>query len=121
MDEIYETDEMDETDEPITPEEALELIPDILSEYAETDYLGYSSNEISYLGPEEIPLITQNMLDLRSIVWENIVLEVPLRVIKEDASFIKQGDGWNLVDKYESQTNSPFSELSNLLDMEGKE
>lgn len=70
---------------------------------------------------DEIILITQNMLDLRSIVWENIVLEVPLRVIKEGASFITEGNGWNLVDKYESQTNSPFSELSNLLDMEGKE
>ena len=68
-----------------------------------------------------MPLITQNMLDLRAIVWENIVLEVPLRVIKEDASFIKQGEGWNLVDENVSLNNSPFGELSNLLDMEGKE
>ena len=79
------------------------------------------SENISEETSEDLPLITQNMLDLRSIVWENIVLEVPLRVIKEDASFISQGDGWNLVDEYKSQENSPFSELSNLLDMEGKE
>ena len=79
------------------------------------------SENISEETSEDLPLITQNMLDLRSIVWENIVLEVPLRVIKEDASFITEGDGWNLVDEYKSQENSPFSELSNLLDMEGKE
>ena len=89
----------------------------------EVDYpLNIFVNEnISSSDSEEIPLITQNMLDLRSIVWENIVLEVPLRVIKEDASFISQGEGWNLVDEYVSQENSPLSELSNLLDMEGKE
>ena len=79
------------------------------------------SENISEETSEDLPLITQNMLDLRSIVWENIVLEVPLRVIKVDASFITEGDGWNLVDEYKSQENSPFSELSNLLDMEGKE
>ena len=81
----------------------------------------FIDQNISEEAGEDLPLITQNMLDLRGIVWENIVLEVPLRVIKEDASFISQGDGWNLVDEYKSQENSPFSELSNLLDMEGKE
>ena len=81
----------------------------------------FIDQNISEESSEDLPLITQNMLDLRSIVWENIVLEVPLRVIKEDASFITEGDGWNLVDEYKSQENSPFSELSNLLDMEGKE
>ena len=81
----------------------------------------FIDQNISEEAGEDLPLITQNMLDLRGIVWENIVLEVPLRVIKEDASFISQGDGWNLVDEYKSQENSPFSELSNLLDREGKE
>ena len=79
------------------------------------------NKNISEEESDDLPLIVQNMLDLRAIVWENIVLEVPLRVIKEGASFIKQGDGWNLVDEEESLKNSPFSELSNLLDMEGKE
>lgn len=72
---------------------------------------------------EEKPLILQNSLDIFSIVWENIVLEVPLRVIKEDASFISSGEGWSLTDEdsFKSE-NSPFSELNSLLeDMEGKE
>lgn len=71
---------------------------------------------------EENPLILQNSLDIFSIVWENIVLEVPLRVIKEDATFISEGDGWSLKDDEKEEFNdSPFSELLNLLDMEGKE
>lgn len=71
---------------------------------------------------EENQLILQNSLDIFEIVWENIVLEVPLRVIKEDAVFISEGDGWGLKDENEKEfNNSPLSELSNLLDMEGKE
>lgn len=71
---------------------------------------------------EENQLILQNSLDIFAIVWENIVLEVPLRVIKEDATFISEGDGWSLKDDNKKEFNdSPFSELSNLLDMEGKE
>ena len=71
---------------------------------------------------EENRLILQNSLDIFAIVWENIVLEVPLRVIKEDATFISKGDGWSLEDNNIKRFNdSPLSELSNLLDMEGKE
>ena len=70
---------------------------------------------------EEIQVIYQNSLDIFAIVWENIVLEVPLRVVKEDASFISEGNGWSLTDEDElKETNSPFSELKSMLDMEGK-
>ena len=70
---------------------------------------------------EEIQVIYQNSLDIFEIVWENIVLEVPLRVVKEDASFISEGNGWSLTDEDElKETNSPFSELKSMLDMEGK-
>lgn len=70
---------------------------------------------------DEKPLILQNSLDIFSIVWENIVLEVPLRVIKEDADFIKSGDGWNFCLEEDSIKDTPFSELKSMLDMEGKE
>ncbi len=69
----------------------------------------------------EKQVIFQNSLDIFGIVWENIVLEVPLRVVKEDASYIQEGNGWSLKDEYEEEHNSPFSELSTMLDMEGKE
>lgn len=70
---------------------------------------------------DEKQLILQNTLDIFAIVWENIVLEVPLRVIKEDADFLKEGNGWSLKDEREEEANSPFSELKRMLDMEGKE
>ena len=71
---------------------------------------------------EEKPLILQNSLDIFSIIWENIVLEVPLRVIKEDANFISSGDGWDLrTEDNPKFKDTPFSELNKLLDMEGKE
>lgn len=70
---------------------------------------------------EEKPLILQNTLDIFSIVWENIVLEVPLRVVKEDANFLSSGDGWSLCENAQETNNSPFEGLLNILDMEGKE
>ena len=76
-------------------------------------------NEVA--NDDEKQLILQNTLDIFAIVWENIVLEVPLRVIKEDANFLKEGNGWSLKDESDKETNSPFSELKSMLDMEGKE
>ena len=70
---------------------------------------------------EEKQVILQNSLDIFAIVWENIVLEVPLRVIKENADFLESGDGWSLIDDKKKTNNSPFSDLLDMLDMEGKE
>lgn len=70
---------------------------------------------------EEKQVIFQNSLDIFTIVWENIVLEVPLRVVKEDAEYLQKGDGWSLVDDKEKTNNSPFADLFDILDMEGKE
>lgn len=64
---------------------------------------------------EEYYKILQNRLDILPIVWENIVLEVPLRVVKEEKETIIEGDGWSL-NKIEN--DSPLSNLKELLDME---
>lgn len=69
---------------------------------------------------DEKCVIFQNMLDISSIVWENIVLEVPLRTIKEDAEYLKSGEGWSIKSE-EEMANTPLSELKSMLDMEGKE
>lgn len=37
-----------------------------------------------------------NILDITEIIWENIVLEIPLRVVKEGAKIKEEGDGWKL-------------------------
>lgn len=40
----------------------------------------------------------QNSIDIFSIIWENIVMEVPIKVINEDLSGVKtEGNGWRLI------------------------
>ena len=42
--------------------------------------------------------ISKNTIDILPIIWENIVLEIPLRVLSSDAYNTKiEGDGWKLV------------------------
>lgn len=54
----------------------------------------------------------ENTLDLRGILWENIVLEVPLKFTKVKDLSKFHGDGWKLMDEEELQkNNNPFSEL----------
>lgn len=38
-----------------------------------------------------------NTLDIFPIIWENIVLEIPSRVVKENCQVKTSGDGWNLM------------------------
>ena len=38
----------------------------------------------------------QFKLDILDLLWENIVLEVPYRVVKEGATIKSSGDGWEL-------------------------
>jgi len=53
----------------------------------------------------------ENSLDLLELLWQNIVLEVPLRytTVKDYSSY--QGDGWKLVSEEELSKNNPFSVL----------
>lgn len=61
--------------------------------------------------------IISNTLDILPILWENIVLEIPNKVVKENANIKTKGDGWSLVNNGESKNNQ-LSELKELLDME---
>ncbi|MBQ3142514.1 MAG: DUF177 domain-containing protein [Bacilli bacterium] len=60
--------------------------------------------------------IVSNTLDIFPIIWENIVLERPSRIVKKDSKAITKGEGWSLVD--EVNKDYPLSEMSKLLDME---
>ena len=62
----------------------------------------------------------QNILDIMKILWENIVLEVPMRfTATEDAHL--SGDGWSLgEDKNKDNIDPRFAKLAELLD-NGKE
>lgn len=54
----------------------------------------------------------QNTLDLFEFLWENIVLEVPLKFTKVTNLSEFHGDGWKLVSEDElNKSNNPFSDL----------
>ncbi len=59
----------------------------------------------------------ENILDICAILWQNIVLEVPLRY-SEVVDYDKyQGDGWKLVSEEElNLKNNPFSALQKNMD-----
>lgn len=62
----------------------------------------------------------ENYLDLESILWENIVLEVPIRVVKDESEKINlSGDGWELTD-HKVKNDDRMAPLKELL-KEGKE
>ncbi|MDD3187094.1 MAG: YceD family protein [Bacilli bacterium] len=56
----------------------------------------------------------ENILDIFPIVWENILLEIPLKVVSDDidTSALK-GEGWQFVT--EEASNTPLSQLQDLL------
>ncbi len=58
----------------------------------------------------------QNSIDIFPIVWENIVLEIPSRIVKENCNVKTSGDGWSLTTEEEMKNNS-LSDLKNI-DME---
>lgn len=55
----------------------------------------------------------ENSIDILPILWQNIVLEVPLRFTKVDDLSKYNGDGWKLISEEEasSTSNNPFLEL----------
>ena len=53
----------------------------------------------------------KNTIDILPIIWENILMEIPMRVVSDEAKDINMsGDGWKFVTD-EEDTNNPFSEL----------
>lgn len=62
-----------------------------------------------------------NTLDIMSFLWQNIVLEVPIRVKKEENEDISlKGEGWELVDENTKKVDPSMSPFAALLE-EGKE
>lgn len=62
----------------------------------------------------------QNSLDLEEVLWQNIVLEVPIRVTKTDKPNKTKGDGWELYDEFSKKDDPRLECFRTLLD-EGKE
>ena len=60
----------------------------------------------------------QNSIDILPIIWENILMEIPMRVVSEEAEnsdITKEGEGWKFVTEEEEKV-SPLSALMEYLD-----
>lgn len=58
----------------------------------------------------------QNSIDILPIIWENILMEIPMKVVSEKAKDIHlEGDGWRLITDGEDVKNSPFEKLNDLI------
>ena len=65
--------------------------------------------------------IIKNRLDITEFLWQNILVEIPLKVVNEkNQNLSLKGNGWRFVTEEELEkeksNNSPFSELYNLID-----
>ena len=57
-----------------------------------------------------------NSIDILPIIWENILMEIPMRVVSPDADITKlKGDGWRVITDEEDNVNPELSKLEELL------
>lgn len=78
------------------------------------------SGEIGELIEEFVNFSTnfQNSIDILPIIWENILMEIPMRVVSKDVKetdYNRSGDGWSFTTKEDEKT-SPLSELMDYID-----
>lgn len=59
----------------------------------------------------------KNILDIMGILWENIVLEVPLRKTNSESTEMS-GEGWQLVSEKKERIDPRLAPLRKLLDKE---
>lgn len=58
---------------------------------------------------------SKNILDIQEILWENIVLEVPIRVKKDDSLISLEGEGWQLNKEDKEEIDPRLAKLTELL------
>ena len=60
----------------------------------------------------------ENSIDIFPIIWENILMEIPMKVVSEKAKNLKlEGDGWKLItDEKKEEINPEFEKLNQLLE-----
>lgn len=57
-----------------------------------------------------------NSLDIFPIIWENILMEIPLKVVSSDLTDVKtSGDGWRIITEEEPKVNPELEKLKDLL------
>jgi Predicted metal-binding, possibly nucleic acid-binding protein len=59
---------------------------------------------------------SQNRLDILPIIWENILMEIPMRIVSEGAENVSlSGDGWKLITDEDEIENSELSKLKDII------
>lgn len=53
------------------------------------------------LPDEDIHEVKKNVVDITPIIFQNIMSEVPLRVVKDDATIKTEGKGWKIINNEE--------------------
>ncbi len=66
---------------------------------------------------EETSINLQKTLDITDILWQNILIEIPSKVVNDKNKNIKlEGNGWRLISEDDlNSKNNPLSELEDLL------
>lgn len=58
----------------------------------------------------------QKTIDIFPIIWENILMEIPIRIVSDDLSDVKtQGEGWELITEDKNPVNPNLAKLKDLL------
>ena len=71
--------------------------------------------EIADDNPEKY-INSKNSLDILPIICENILMEIPMRVVSEGADYVAlEGDCWKFITGNEKVENSELSKLKDLL------
>lgn len=63
----------------------------------------------------------ENTIDILPIIWENILMEIPMKVVSPDAQDVKlEGDGWKFITEVEEkvEVNPELAKLKELLKKE---
>lgn len=57
----------------------------------------------------------ENTIDIFPIIWENILMEIPMRVVNpEEENVSLKGDGWKLITEEETLPNEGLAKLKDL-------
>lgn len=58
----------------------------------------------------------ENTIDIFPIIWENILMEIPIHIVNEDIHDIKlEGEGWKVITGFEPKINPELEKLKDLL------
>ena len=103
--------------------EGIMILPDDITlenvEYPFKIEIEENFSEISNNNENNLKII-QNRLDITDFLWQNILVEIPLKVkLEKNENLTLKGNGWRLVTENElknDDNDSPFSELSKMFD-----